>query len=66
MKTPVVESKAMFLASPVAESVTGSPATDGSEAVMVKLRLLPAVTVSVPGAVIIGGVSGSMTVIVTD
>lgn len=66
VKTPVAALKAMFFASPVAERVTGSPARDGFEADIVKLRLLPALTVSVLGAVIVGGVSGSMIVIVTD
>ena len=66
MKTPVAVSKAMFFASPVAVSVTGSAATDGFEADIVKLRLLPALTVSLFGAVMVGGVSGSMTVTTTD
>lgn len=66
VRTPVVGSKAMFFTRPVAERVTGSPASDGFEADTVKLRLLPTLTVSVLGAAIIGGVSGSTTVITTD
>ena len=65
VKTPVDGSNAMFFSSPVAERTMGSPARLGFEAEIVKLRLLPTVAVSAPGAVIIGGVT-AITVIVTD
>lgn len=66
VKTPVDGSKAMFFASPRADRVTGSPGTDGFAADTVKLRLLPALTVSVVGVVTVGGVSVSTTVMTTD
>ena len=66
VNTPVEGSKAIFFSSPVAERTTGSPARFGFEAETVKLRLFPAAAVAVSGAAIVGGVSGSTTVMVTD
>ncbi len=56
----------MFWTSPEADIVTGSPATAGLVAVIVKLRLFPAWTVWGPGAFMVGGVLGSTTVIVIE
>ena len=66
VKTPVLGLKAMFVASPVAESITAPPLPLGSVAVTMKCRFPPTVAFKAPGTVRIGSVFDETTVIVKD
>ena len=62
---PVVASKAIFEASPVADRVTVPPKPVGSLAVIVKSRVAPAVAFRGPGAMMTGRKFVATTVIMS-